>query len=508
MDESDCATCSLHGCGADGLLRHLCLDPKYVDKEEKTMDKQSRREALMLYRRREQPTETDLWPGIQKELKEGSQAEQVVPARTSAIAPTLRTQRQRSRRLGLALVPALVILIVIVGTIAIFTRLQAPPLASAAEILSRAQEVASKPPFNSFHSMKAGSYTSEGSTYKTTFEEWFVAPKSYCYKAATTSPSAEVSAATKCVDGAQSTTYMDMWDLAILRDAVAGTIPFDGSASLERVMEMAGGDRFAGAYERKTIGTEQIMGRNAWVVDIALKNPVPQELIELGFVANREDDTATHWRIWVDQLSYFKLKLTAWNHKGDVISDDEVKSLEIDGNIDSDVFKYVLPADALIADKHDTKDESQRVGLWQKAAQKARLPLQMGPTPFIPYHCPEADCHLSNSNYFVAGNPYYDPRTGVVTSIYYNSPTNLTLELLLAQGPASALPVDGTAKEVENKGVRALLYPASETAGQRDYTSLVIDRDGVRTVIRNYQHVGHEGTEWILYEQLKPVPQK
>ncbi|HKP52382.1 MAG TPA: hypothetical protein VJ183_06995 [Chloroflexia bacterium] len=472
------------------------------------MDKQSRREALMLYRRREHPMETDLWPGIEKELREGSQSEQVVTPRTPVIAPTLRTQRRRARRLSLALVPALAVVLVIGGAIAIFTRLQAPPLASAAEILSRAQEVASKPPFNSFHSMKAGSYTSEGSKYTTTFEEWFVAPRSYCYKAATTSPSAEVSAAAKCIDGAQSTTYMDMWDLAILRDTVPGSIPFDGSASLESVMKMAGGDRFAGAYERKTIGTEQIMGRNAWVVDIALKDPVPQEVIDLGFMANREDETATHWRIWVDQVSYFKLKLTAWNDKGTVISDDEVKNLEIDGKIDANVFKYILPADALIADKHDTKDESLRVGLWQVAAQEARLPLQMGPTPFIPYHCPEADCHISKSNYFVAGNPYYASRTGVVTSVYYNSPTNLTLELLLAQGPVSALQVEGTAKEVENKGVRALFYPAGETAGQRDYTSLVIDRDGVRTVIRNYQYGGHEGAAWILYEQLKPVPHK
>ncbi len=309
---------------------------------------------------------------------------------------------------------------------------------------------------------------------------------------------------------------MDLWDLAILRDVTTGTIPFDGSASLESVMKIAGGDRFAGAYNRNTLGTEQIMGRDAWVLDIALKDPLPQEFIDQGLMADmqREADTPAHWRIWVDQASYFKLKMTVWNYKGDVIGDDEVTALEINGSIDPALFNYALPAGALIADKHDTRNESKRVQLWQAAAKQVRFPVQMGPSQFNPFPCPKLEtCRnaISARGFYIAGNPYYDLRNGVVTSVYYDLPTNLSVEVLLAQGPVSALPVEGTAEEVENKGVRALFYPASETpdtAGERDYSSLVIDRDGVRILIRNYQHVGHPGTEWVLYEQLKPVPSR
>ncbi len=45
------------------------------------MDKQAKREALILYARQGHPTETDLWPGIQEELKAGRPAPSLSPVR-------------------------------------------------------------------------------------------------------------------------------------------------------------------------------------------------------------------------------------------------------------------------------------------------------------------------------------------------------------------------------------------------------------------------------------------
>lgn len=441
--------------------------------EEKAMDKQSIKDALMLYSRRGQSTQPDLWPGVQASLQKrrSAQAERQVAERV-AINPN-------SGRRRLALVPVLVVLALGVGA-AMYVGVQSPRAVSAEEIITRAQQAASKPAFQSFHGVNISHDTFEGKSTTGRMEEWFLAPESYCYDIVVTGESVLRSA--RCMSGKQGTWYMSQWDLAMLRDY--STIPFAGSASLDDVAS----DRFAYLYDRVIAGTETIQGRTAWVLDITLKSPLPP---------NAPDGYQTpmvHRRLWVDQEAFFVLKSMVWNGDKELISTSEFESFEINQSISPEVFNYNPPADALIADIHSTRSESERVRLWQNAAQQVTFPLQMGPD-----RMPDVD----------AGKPYLDTRNGVVTSAYYRLKGSIFLWLVLAQGPVSALPVEGEGYEVEHNGVKGMFYPAEPESG-RDYVSLVLDRDGTRTLIRNYQHKdpggGRSGAEWTLYGKLTPVP--
>jgi hypothetical protein len=360
--------------------------------------------------------------------------------------------------------------------------MQSPRAVSAEEIISRAQQAASNPVFKSFHGIKVSHNTDEGQSSTGRTEEWFLAPKSYCYDLVVTGENVLRSA--RCMSGTQGTWYLSHWDLAMLRDYQ--TIPFSGSANLDNVASGPGSE----LYDRKVSGTETIHGRTAWILDITLKSPLPPTAPS-GF-----QTSIVHRRLWVDQEAFFVLKSMIWNGDKELTSTTEYESFEINQTISPEVFNYNPPTDALIADLHSTRSESERMRLWQNAAQQVTFPLQMGPD-----RMPDVD----------AGNPYVDIRNGVVTSAYHKWKGSIFLWLVLAQGPVSALPVEGEGYEVEHNGVKGMFYPAQPESG-RDYVSLVFDRDGTRTVIRNYQYKAagggrsRSGAEWTLYSQLTPVP--
>jgi hypothetical protein len=266
----------------------------------------------------------------------------------------------------------------------------------------------------------------------------------------------------------------------MLRDYAS--LPFGDAASLDDVTS----GQMADLYDREVLGTEEIQGRTAWIVDITLKSTHPSSGPKASAI------TIAHKRIWVDQEAFFVLKMLIWDRKNDLISTNEYESFEINTRISPEVFNYSPPQDALVADLHSTQNEANRVQLWQHVAQRANFPVQMGPS-----RLPDLD----------AGNPNIDMRTGVVTSAYYSQKTGGSpfLGLVVAQGPVSALPVKGEGYNVAQEGIQARFYPAAEG---RDYTSLVVDRGGIRTVVRNYQHEGRSGAEWTLYRNLTAVPSR
>lgn len=443
------------------------------------MDKQSIKRAITQYARRGQDTQPDIWPRVQAELQTAQSAQDSAQRSVEQqVAP--RTPERNTRRIRLALAPGLAVLAVVLAA-ALFAGLQSPRAVSAAEILSRTQEASANPVFRSFHGIKVTRETVEGQSTTGRAEEWFLAPKNYCYNVVVTGLKVESSSA-RCASGTQETWYMSDWGLAMLRDS--STLPFDGTANLDNIAS----GRFAELYDRTVVGTEKIQGRTAWVLEIALKSPLPESAPD-GYRTS-----IPRRKMWVDQEAFFVLKSMLWNSDNELISTSEYESFQINGRVSPEVFNYSQPQDALVADLHNTQNEAKRLQLWQSVAQQANFPVRMGPASL-----PDLD----------AGNPYLDTRTGVVTSAYYRyrSARSLFLGLVIAQGPAAALPVEGVGQEVERDGVRGRFYPADGEMG-RDYSTLVVDQGGVRMVLRNYQYIGRAGAEWDLYEKLTAVPSK
>ena len=428
-----------------------------------------------MYAIRKQSLKPDLWPAISRKL----------------IAPDLGgPQRSMSKQLSRKrLVPSRLLLVplafvLVFASVALFLRLQPPPVASAAEILARAQQIATNAdtsPFNTFHGITIGEFQNEfgPGVVQNWREQWFQAPDHYCYNLLNTLPSGNEYRESWCSDGVKGYQYNSGFDLVMIREPGAHKLAFS-----EVSLNTLPGALDPEHYDITNEGTEEILGRVAYVFDMRLK---PNVRIETNRV---------HVKAWIDRERFFFLKLLIYDASGALIATQMYQTIEIGGTIPPEVFKYTPPSDAYIVDLRTAKDQASLVAEWQKVQSKVSGPLLMGPAQKPP-------------SYLDSGLPVYDSRKGVVAFSYgYVRPNGLLgMDTVVIQGPVASLPLDalGEGQDVQYADWAGRFYPQYIDT-RNDYGTLVVDRNGMRTMIRIY-FVGQRPQQaWITYRMLKPVP--
>ncbi|HEX9990101.1 MAG TPA: hypothetical protein VGE45_16710 [Chloroflexia bacterium] len=442
------------------------------------MEREEIKEAVEMYAMREQSLRPDLWPAISRKLLAAN-------PREAHSSPNAILSRRRALPSRLLLVPVVVALL-IVSTI-LFLRLQPPSTASAMQAFRHAQELASgadTSSFDTFHGVTVGEFKSEfgPGVVRVWREEWFQAPDHYCRNIVNTPARGDEYHESWCTDGVEGYLYNNSFDLVMLRDPRSIKFQPFSQVSLDTLRDNLGSD----LYDVRVEGTEEILGRVAYVFDMRLKADLPNNI--------RTDNV--HVRAWVDRERFFFLKLMVWNADDALISTQSYESFEVGGTLPPDVFKYTPPPSAYIVDLRTAQDEAALVARWQSLKSKVSFSLKMGPAQLPP----------SNID---SGLPYYDASKGVVAFSYHyirNSGV-LGMDTVIIQGPVSALPVDGlgAGRDVEYAGMTGRFY--AQTIDRRnDYGTLVVDSNGVRTIIRKYFTGQSPQRAWLIYRQLELVP--
>jgi outer membrane lipoprotein-sorting protein len=430
-----------------------------------------------MYAMREQSLRPDLWPAISRKL----------PANPSVAnsSPTALLSRRRALPSRLLFVPIVVALLIVAALL--YLQMQAPLEASAMQAFRHAQQLASSDDsaaFDTFHGVTVGEFKNEfgPGVVRVWREEWFQAPGHYCRKIVNTPTRGTEYHESWCTDGIEGYLYNNSFDLVMLREPQSVKFQPFSQVSLDTLRDNLGSD----LYDVKVEGTEEILGRVAYVFDMRLKANLPN---------NIQTDNV-HVRAWIDRERFFFLKLIVWNADDVLISTQAYESFEVGGKLPPDVLKYTPPANAYIVDLRTAQDEAALVARWQGLKSKVSFPLKMGPAQLPP----------SNLD---SGLPYYDARKGVVAFSYHyirNSGV-LSMDTVIIQGPVSALPVDGlgTGREVEYAGMKGRFY-GQAIDRRNDYGTLVVDSDGVRTIIRKYFTGQSPQRAWLIYRQLESVP--
>lgn len=243
-------------------------------------------------------------------------------------------------------------------------------------------------------------------------------------------------------------------------------------------------------YTVTLVGTEQILGRDAYVVEWnATPEVLEAEAAGIGFSLIRHK-----YRIWIDQQFYLQLKMQSWNKDGVWIDDRIVETLELNQRVDQALFEFKHRAGFFVADMRPASDNDMAKG-WREVSK------QVGVTLYEP-----GEAALSFAE---ARVPYYEASQGAVSQslVRQTGRGRYYLDALIVQGPPSAIDESllGSSTPMQVGSRQARLYRKSEAY------QLVFDIEGTRIMLYSANSGEHGEVESRLLsigESLEPVGKK
>jgi hypothetical protein len=243
-------------------------------------------------------------------------------------------------------------------------------------------------------------------------------------------------------------------------------------------------------YTVTLVGTEQILGRDAYVVEWnATPEVLEAEAAGIGFSLIRHK-----YRIWIDQQFYLQLKMQSWNKDGVWIDDRIVETIELNQPVDQALFEFKPAAGFFVADMRPASDNDVAKG-WREVSKQVNVTL---------YEPGEAALSFTEVRV-----PYYDASQGSVSQslVRQSGRGRYFLHALIVQGPPSAIDESllGSSTPMQVGSRQARLYRKLETY------QLVFDIEGTRIMVysANSGAPGEvEGHLKTIGESLKPVGKK
>jgi outer membrane lipoprotein-sorting protein len=101
------------------------------------------------------------------------------------------------------------------------------------------------------------------------------------------------------------------------------------------------------AYDAELTGTESILGRKTYVLDLTLKEGLENTPSRLTVPQYRK-------QVWIDAESYLILQEYNWNRDGVLLYESKCQKLEINPNIDPSLFEFSPPDGYKVIDKRLT----------------------------------------------------------------------------------------------------------------------------------------------------------
>lgn len=375
------------------------------------------------------PPEANLWPAIYSRVYEAKQ-------------PTAQAQRLR-----VALKPILFgsTLAAILLAFLAFSTLSRPAPVSAEEIVARAAQMVQEEPgtdIRSFHGVYTYRYRNDpnGPFNEERQETWFQAPDKYVQKQTIGYPDGVERIWANGTDGTALYQYVselkrvELWDLDAfgLRDPNTTTFkvrpfaPTDLASVMDRVRlkipppsDPRSAPRPPYAYDVRLVGEKQLLGRTAYVLELAL---VP------GASLQRPDSQIPEKiEMWVDKEIYAVLRLEGWNAQGVVLRSGTYESFEVNANSRVDLLSILAPADTDIIDRRSATDAEVEEG-WKAAVQSA---------PYTVFKLPGSPRGLE------PGRPYYDVRRQVISQMYLGEASVQVSTVIDASGGTTPRPVTG-----------------------------------------------------------------
>ena len=462
------------------------------------------------------PGELDLWPAIYSEL---SWAQRVQHHRSwpQVRLPRLRLTPIQYKGLWKASVLAGVLALLVVGALSAYVlTFNPPPSVSAAEILAHADQAAdstSLPDIQSFHGIHAFSYRNSVDQPFTEIrsETWFQAPGSYLYREVTRTADGHETSWYNGTDGMTFYQYVSVLNQLQLRDL--DTLPArDPSTDTLRIrlFNPTNLDSLLDAVRRKTplpqnerseprppyvyevklLGSESVLGREAYILDLTFVPGSALQSPELQL------QVPAHIKMWVEQQLYAVLRFEAFDEQGRLVQRGTYSSFQINGTIDPSAFSFLAGSDAEIVDMR-TVTAGEVDQAWQASAERAPFVL-FAPTDlpqrvtarapiYNAFQSTVSQVYLRDTSVVVL--PSYDATEGTVTTGKAGSVTDYnpqvrtatTQWLVLTEGSPSAISESdlGEARPVQiGGGIIARLYDRPEGK------ILVVDRSDTRIMLR------------------------
>jgi outer membrane lipoprotein-sorting protein len=412
------------------------------------MNEQLVKEILQEQVEREMPTSQNMWPGIRGRIGVGERNRSATQ------------QRGMMSMLKPVLVAGVAAMLLAIG---IISWLAQPAAVDAAEILARSERAASAPGVKSFHGVWSSQQRSQASEpfFASHNESWYLAP--YNRRSEGRSVGHDGKEVTSSILQDEKTIWvypvgvcrLSDDDVVILKNPDE-SIPVFGGTNLESV---TGSGWLSQWYDPKLVGTEDVLGRSAYVIEFTLK---PRD----QWLPDQFPSQVARMTYWVDQQAYFVLKLNAWDAEGNELVEGGFTSYQLDAPIDPSIFSFTLPAGAQIRDTRVANAEELNA-LWKQAAQQ------------VPFKVYRPTVWSAGER---EGRPYYDATHGTLTQAFPRAnrmnPSVTQIEMpVIAQKRASNKNVPGNGEMVK-VGDTTGLY----AKGESTYT-LTIVRDGTQITL-------------------------
>ncbi len=426
------------------------------------------REALDEQAGREMPATHDLWPSIRERVQSHGRNQNAGPQRPR-LAPVLMP----------LLIAGVMVALLAVGAM---SWLAQPAPVGAAEILARSEQAASAPGVKSFHGVHSSRFRNEASEpfSESHSESWYLAPDKSRSEGRASGHNGGEETSLFLLDGNIIWLYLSEYNAVIMKDRDT-TIPVFGSSDLQ---SLTGRGWLKDWYEPKLLGTDEVLGRKAYVLEFTLK---PED----QWPPNSRPSNIARMKSWIDQQAYFHLKTEGWDAEGNELYQGGYVSFQIDAPLDHSIFSFAPPTGAQVLDAR-VAEANELNALWKQTAQQ------------VPFRVYRPTNWLLDTR---EGRPYYDVAQGALTQAFprarkdrHNGFEVQMPVITQRASPSAGLQGDGATVKV---GDTTGLYAVNEST-----QTLTIERDGTQIVLS--LPVVHGGASMLsrmieIAESLQPV---
>ena len=272
------------------------------------------------------PMDANIWPAMRSQLQE-------------VVTSTWRQPRLRVSPLALAGVLALLLLALGLLASATLTKLPVtqPAPVSAAELLAKVEEATNgsgTSTITSFHGVLAGEQRNNSweEFSQLREEQWYLAPNRYRSEAHFTTPTGEEPVMMWVTNGEKGWRYDSYFGKA---DPLAES-ELKWAFGASDVKALLSGEMVKNFYNLEVIGTEQVGSRTAYVVESTIK-PASEWPRDSG------PSLMARALLWVDTEYIFILRFQSWDAEGNILSENEYESYELNGVVDPALFDIPPP---------------------------------------------------------------------------------------------------------------------------------------------------------------------
>jgi outer membrane lipoprotein-sorting protein len=231
-----------------------------------------------------------------------------------------------------------------------------------------------------------------------------------------------------------------------------------------------------GQYDAALQGSETILGRPAYVVELTAKQSAQNDV-------SAPQDPIARSRLWVDQQLYLPLQQYNWDAAGNLLDRIGATRLDINPAIDSSLFSFVQPVGVPVRDMRQNT-------LWQNVAQQAGFKV-FRPSPDSWLGAPDQIQYEAATRQVDAWIP---------VQLADGSNMNLLIDEVPAAGPLPAL---GDPVSINLSDGQLLTGNLSVTGNQ---VLIGFDRDGTRIVISATGGKANSNLVLKTAQSLVPVP--